>query len=403
MSRHWAFAALGLCGLLVLPACGSGGPPQQTLLRVASVVHAGPYTQVFASPVPAKPAQAAVVEGFREGMVLWDRSENAGRLVPPVRDYVTGQALTHLGDAMKANKQRDLVPAGTDRLFRTRVTSITGHGAVVATCDDGSGFKEQNPRTGKVDTSFVPTPGQAYLSETWRMVQRGGHWAITAFSVATLPSRTAEPCQPGMTGPGPSRRPTVAVLLQDMVAALHAARSVHVSGTILQGGKTLSVNVGVIRSGGFSGQISETGTPSLTVLGVDGHSYLKLSAAFLTIAHLPATDCAKFCGKYLPYPATESHKLFKSLSIASMTHTLASAPAREVKLLGAVAIGGQLAWLLQDSHQNTVYVAARGKPYILREVAPSGGGAVNLTQWNAVRLPGPPRASQVVSASQLPR
>jgi hypothetical protein len=152
--------------------------------------------------------------------------------VRPVRDYVTGQALTHLTSAMKANQARDLVPAGVDRFFMTRVTAITGRNATLATCDDGSKFKEENPRTGKVDVGFMPTPGQSYLFETWRMVRLSGHWAIAALSVASLPSRSAEPCQPGMTGYGPSGWPDVAVLLRQMSAAVRAARSVHISGTI---------------------------------------------------------------------------------------------------------------------------------------------------------------------------
>src|SRR5215472_2123205 len=151
MSRHGAFTALVLSGVLALSACGSGKPASHTAVRVGSVVHIGRYTQVFASPLPANPAQAGVVEGFREGWVLWDKSENARHLVPPVREYVTGQALTHLAAAVKANKARDLVPAGVDRFFLTRVTAIRGRSATVATCDDGSKFTEENPRTGKVN------------------------------------------------------------------------------------------------------------------------------------------------------------------------------------------------------------------------------------------------------------
>jgi hypothetical protein len=83
---------------------------------------------------------------------------------------------------------------------------------------------------------------------------------------------------------------------------------------------------------------------------------------------------------------------------------LTSTPAHEVKLLGAVTIAGQAAWLLQDSRENSVYVAANGKPYILRAVGPPPGeDSANLAQWNAVRIPGRPPASQVVSLSQLMR
>src|SRR5260370_31962487 len=119
MSRQGGIAALVPPGWFVLSACSSGEPAGHTAARVASVVHVGPYTQVFASPLPASPAQAAVVEGFREAQVLWEKSENAQHLLPPVRDYVTGQALTHLAAAVKAGKARDLVPAGADRFFMT--------------------------------------------------------------------------------------------------------------------------------------------------------------------------------------------------------------------------------------------------------------------------------------------
>src|SRR5258706_7295064 len=403
MSRHGAFTALVLSGLLVLSACSSGKPASNVAVRVGSVVHVGPSPQVFASPLPASPAQAAVVEGFREAQVLWEKSENAQHLLPPVRDYVPGQALTPLAAAVKAGKARDLVPAGVDRFFMTRVTAITGHNAIIATCDDGSKFKQENPRTGKVDASFLPSPGQEYLFETWRMVRLSGHWAITAFSLATLPSRSAEPCQPGMAGSTPPRRPNVADMLRQMSAALRAASSVHISGTVRQGAKTLSVNLGITRSGEFSGTISEKGAV-LTVLARHGHSYVKLSAAVLRIAHLPATACSRFCGKYLELPALQSHQLLTGLNMASLTHSLTSAPASKVKYLGAVTIAGQPACLLQDSSRTSNYVAAHGKPYVLREVpAPPTKGSVDLTQWNAVRIPGPPPPSQVVHPRQLMR
>lgn len=403
MSRQGAITALALSGLFVLSACGSGEPANHTAARVASVVHVGPYTQVFAGPLPANPAQADVVEGFREGQVLWSQSENAQHLVSPVRDYVTGQALAHLTSAMKANKANDLVPAGVDRFFMTRITAISGRNATLVTCDDGSKFQEENPRTGKVNLTFDPTPGQSYLFETWRMVQLSGHWAITALSAAPLPSRSAEPCQPGMTGPGPSSQPDVAVLLRQMSAAIGGASGVHISGAIQSGGKALGVNVSIARSGGVSGQISENGA-AVTVLATHGHSYLKISPAFLQISNLPATACSRFCGKYLEYSAAVSHELLTGLSMAAITHALTRAPAREIKYLGAVNIDGQLAWLLQDSHEDSLYIAAHGRPYVLREVAPPPSeDTADLTQWNAVRIPGPPPASQVITLSQLTR
>ena len=99
---------------------------------------------------------------------------------------------------------------------------------------------------------------------------------------------------------------------------------------------------------------------------------------------------------------SQAHALVANLNMISITRAMLSTLARRVKLLGTVTVAGQLAWLLQDSQENSLYVAVRGKPYILRAVGPPPGkDSVNLTQWNAVRLPDPPPASQVVQPGQL--
>jgi hypothetical protein len=48
---------------------------------------------------------------------------------------------------------------------------------------------------------------------------------------------------------------------------------------------------------------------------------------------------------------------------------------------------------------STVYVAAQGPPYPLRVT--KGVSRADFTQWNAVTIPPPPPASQVVDLSQL--
>jgi len=143
MGRRLVLTALVLPGLVMLSACSSGKPASHAVAWVGGVVLVGPYTHVFAGPLPVNPASVAVLEGFREGQVLWEGRENARHLVPAARDHVTGQALTDLTSALRANKARNVVPAGVDRFFMTRVT--------VVTCDDGSKLKEENQRTGKVN------------------------------------------------------------------------------------------------------------------------------------------------------------------------------------------------------------------------------------------------------------
>jgi hypothetical protein len=79
------FTALVLSGLLILSACSSGKAASHIAIRVCGVVHVGPYTQVLANRLPANTAAADVVEGFREGQVLWDRSARHPRCSHSVR------------------------------------------------------------------------------------------------------------------------------------------------------------------------------------------------------------------------------------------------------------------------------------------------------------------------------
>jgi len=206
MNRFAASVVLCASGLLVLAACSAGktvhpaahgsATPERVGPTSTDSVRIGPFTQVFSTPLPANPAPARVIADFREAQILWVKSDGAWHLIAPVTGYVTGDALRHLTIAVSENKSHDLVPAGTDRMFMTRVTGITGATATVTTCDDSSKYKEQDPRTGEVNAAYTPALDQAYLFETWHMVQLSGHWAISALSVASLPDQAAQPCQP---------------------------------------------------------------------------------------------------------------------------------------------------------------------------------------------------------------
>jgi hypothetical protein len=190
---------LALCGLLV-SACSTGSPaaPERPgpARPTTESVRVGRLTEVFDTSIPANPAQASVVDGFRTGMVLWDKSQEDLTLASPVTAYVTGAAMHNLKDAIAVMKRGKVVPGGTDRLFKTRVTMISGTNATVTTCDDGSKFEEVDPSTGAPDPAYNAAANQEYLFETWQMVRLGSHWAVSALSLATLPDSRAKPCQP---------------------------------------------------------------------------------------------------------------------------------------------------------------------------------------------------------------
>jgi hypothetical protein len=208
-----AAALIVLLGALALSSCaaGSGTPgpghtsatsrPAASSTPVSAAarqeqVRVGALTQVFATPIPANSADREVVEGFRQGEILWDRSETAHRLVPGVRSYVTGTILANLVTAIDFFKPRGLVPSGTDRLFKTGVAGLSGSTASVLTCDDVTKFTEQNGVTGVVDREYDARPGQGYVFEVWHMTRLSGHWAITAVQPFVPPSARARQCFP---------------------------------------------------------------------------------------------------------------------------------------------------------------------------------------------------------------
>jgi hypothetical protein len=110
-----AVLALCLSGLLAVSACGSGKTPDASAAATsrapsttapaapsgsAQAVRIGPYTQVFATPLPANPAQAKVIAGFREAQTLWDKSDYTYDTTWSgihLRNVAHGQALRTLG------------------------------------------------------------------------------------------------------------------------------------------------------------------------------------------------------------------------------------------------------------------------------------------------------------------
>jgi hypothetical protein len=154
-------------------------------------------TEEFATALPASPAQARVAAGFREGLILYNKSQENLAPVAPVTSYVTGSALGDLHTTITRLAQEQEVPAGVDRMFRTRVTALSGTSATITTCDDGSRYVQENPRTRAVDPSFQNVPiDEVYVFETWGMTILDGHWAINSIKVASPGSAAEKSCLP---------------------------------------------------------------------------------------------------------------------------------------------------------------------------------------------------------------
>jgi len=189
--------------------------------------------------------------------------------------------------------------------------------------------------------------------------------------------------------------PDTATLRQQVKSAMAKATSVHVSAVVSQGGSKVSVNMDMTRSGDMSGTMSDNGTP-VNVLVTQGHTYIKVSSGLLKSQHLPSAACALVCGKYLKMPNGQAKSMLNGLGMSSL---LGQVSLPKLSYVRTVTLNGQPAWQMRASDGSTVYVAAQGPPYPLR--ATKGVSRADFTQWNAVTIPAPPPASQVVDISQL--
>lgn len=194
-------AAVGLTACDAGPSHGSSlspGPATKPGTAVSApprTVRSGHFTQVFDTPLPADGPSAEVVTGWRQAMVLWNDSEQKQSLTVPVTEYVTGDALRNLKNALSAMKKQNIVPAGGDRMFKTTVVSITGSDAEITTCDDGRKSTNMNLSTGVVDPPPDSVSAQ-YLFETWELTRGHGHWMIRSFNLVAPPAEAAQQCLP---------------------------------------------------------------------------------------------------------------------------------------------------------------------------------------------------------------
>lgn len=219
-------------------------------------------------------------------------------------------------------------------------------------------------------------------------------WAAASAAVAT--ALLVAGCSSGGGG-GSAAKPSVAAIK----AAMLSARSVHMSGSINQAGKPITVNLSLTRSGDAYGTMA-VDQAQFQVLATGGKSYIKLSRSFLVnVANAPASACSLMCGKYLSLSGAQSAGMLGSLSMTNlMQQMLKGSPS--IKYSGTATVNGQQAWVARDSDGSTAYVAATGKPYLLRLVGHSGSvGRIDFTEWNSVTIPPPPPASKVVDPSQL--
>lgn len=207
-------------------------------------------------------------------------------------------------------------------------------------------------------------------------------------------------CGGSASGPAAHAHRDAATLVSEMKAAVGGAKSVHMAGRLSHGGRSVAVNLGVFRTGALTGTITQGGV-RLELIGAQGKVYVKATPAFLRELRASAAVCAIICGKYVQMSGLQASDLAGSLSMMNLTRSLTGGLPRFTRS-GTTTVGGQSAVVLRGADGSTLDVAAHGKPYPLRVVAPPDRNeTVLFSQWDAVATPAAPRAGEVINLNQL--
>jgi hypothetical protein len=202
----------------------------------------------------------------------------------------------------------------------------------------------------------------------------------------------------GSSGSSPPPRSATATIAQ-MKEAVNAASSVHLDGTLHGSGKAIGLNIGLIRSGGFSGTITDNGIP-LTLTDTGRQVYVRATPAFLKDLRVSATLCSIMCGKYVEMTTAQGDALAGNLTMQKLLASL-TGPLPKFADAGTTTVGGRQAQVLRASDGSMLDVAATGPPYPLRALGKDKTGRLDFTQWNSVPRPAAPPASQVINLARL--
>jgi hypothetical protein len=230
---------------------------------------------------------------------------------------------------------------------------------------------------------------------------RSGFVRAAAAAVAALAGLSAAACSSAGSSAPSAARPASAVL-SEVQAAVKSAQSVHMTGNVTSGSQSVSFDLSFVGASGLAGTMTVSGA-SLGLLTVAGQTYIKINSSFLVLAKAPASACAKVCGKYVKVPAADAQSITGALSMTGLIEGIFGklpAPANTSKddFVPATYNGQPV---LQFKHAGySLDVARSGKPYPLAITTPNGE-YLDFSDWNAVTLPAPPPASQVVTLSQL--
>lgn len=199
---------------------------------------------------------------------------------------------------------------------------------------------------------------------------------LCAFALAAL----AAGCG-GSKSNGEASKAADQVVLDAKQAATDA-KAVHVSGSITDAGRPLTLDLTIVRGGGGKGTMSEAGLQFEIVRVVDT-AYIRGSDAFLRRFAGPAA-AQLLHGKWLKGSAT-SGSLSALAPLTDIVKLFNGALGSHGKLRnrGETEYEGQKVVAIEDTTKGgTLYVASSGTPYPVAIVGGKGRGAIAFDGWN---------------------
>jgi hypothetical protein len=173
-------------------------------------------------------------------------------------------------------------------------------------------------------------------------------------------------------------------ILTTAVQAAQGAKSVHVAGTVRDGGQTIAIDLSITSGNEASGTIAEGGA-SFKLIETGGAIYIQPNPRFLAKFTHSSAAVQLLRGKWLKGSPTDSS--FQSFAqLTSIKNLMGSLTQNHGTLTkgSTTTVNGVKAIALHSSKGGTMYVATTGKPYPL-EVSKTSGpkvGRVTFTKYD---------------------
>jgi hypothetical protein len=231
------------------------------------------------------------------------------------------------------------------------------------------------------------TSGSVSIRRTASAVAVAAVAAVAVSACGGSSSKSSSTSGSGGSGGAPSNgvaSKSAEQIFNTAITAAKGAKSVHVSGALKSGSKSVGLDLSIVQGTGASGTISE-GAVSFKLISIGGSYYIQPSAGFLQKFVHSSAAASLFKGKWLKASSTNSS--FGSFGqLTSIKTLIGSLPHADGTLSkgSTSTLAGQPVIAVDSSKGGTMYVATTGTPYPLQVSKNSGGqsGKVTFSDYN---------------------